>query len=51
MSNMEFKAYVAMMDDEIREQVHAEMAPCPDEDFLQRYQELHVAKYGQELEL
>ena len=30
----------AMMDDEIREQVHCELAPCTNEDFLIRYLEL-----------
>lgn len=28
------------MDDEIREQVHAEIAPCEPEEFLRRYLEL-----------
>lgn len=28
------------MDDEIREQVHAELAPCEPEEFLRRYLEL-----------
>lgn len=41
-------ATVNMMDDEIREQVHAELAPCSNEEFLARYEELHLAKYGEE---
>ena len=28
------------MDDDIREQVHAELAPCTHEEFLERYLEL-----------
>lgn len=51
MSHSEFEAYVSMMDDEIRERVHAELSPCTDEEFLTRYQELHVEKYGAELEI
>lgn len=51
MTRSEFEVYVSMMDDEIREQVHAELAPCTDEEFLTRYQELHVQKYGAELEI
>ena len=51
MTHSEFEVYVSMMDDEIREQVHAELAPCTDEEFLTRYQELHVQKYGAELEI
>lgn len=49
MTHSEFEVYVTMMDDEIREQVHAELAPCADEEFLTRYQELHLEKYGAEL--
>ena len=30
---------VMMMDDDIREKVHAELAPCTDEEFLARYLE------------
>lgn len=51
MTPSEFEVYVSMMDDEIREQVHAELSPCTDEEFLTRYQELHVQKYGAELEI
>ena len=49
MTHSEFEVYVTMMDDEIREQVHAELAPCTDEEFLTRYQELHLEKYSAEL--
>lgn len=31
---------VMMMDDDIREKVHAELAPCTDEEFLAKYLEL-----------
>lgn len=31
---------VSFMNDEIREQVHRELAPCTDEEFLKRYFEL-----------
>jgi len=33
-------AIAQYMDDEKREQVHAELAPCTPEDFLRRYVEL-----------
>jgi hypothetical protein len=39
------------MDDDLREQVAGELAPCSDEDFYNRYCELHLAKYGEEYEL
>lgn len=31
---------VTYMDDEIREQVHAELAPCTNDEFVKRYCEL-----------
>lgn len=42
-----FRAAVALMDDEIREQVHTEKAPCFPQDFLDRYCELHEEKYDE----
>lgn len=40
MINKFWDAIVNYMDDEIREQVHAELAPCTNEEFLKRYVEL-----------
>lgn len=34
------EAIASLMDDEKREQVHAELAPCSNEEFLRRYVEL-----------
>ena len=39
---------VNYMDDDLREQVHQELAPCTDEEFMTRYRELHLAKFGKE---
>ena len=36
----DMEAFSLYMNDEIREQVHAELAPCAHEVFLQRYIEL-----------
>ena len=41
-----FNAAVALMDDDLREAVHAEFAPCEDAEFLARYMEAHNEKYG-----
>lgn len=41
-----FEAAVQLMDDEIREELHEELAPCSDEDFLTAYMERHEQKYG-----
>lgn len=49
MNRTEFKALAILMDDEIREAVHYDLAPCTDEDFLAEYQRRHTAKYGQPL--
>jgi hypothetical protein len=39
-SNNLMDAIVCCMDDEVREQVHMELAPCTNEEFLRRYSEL-----------
>ena len=40
MINKHWNAIVNLMNDEKREQVHRELAPCSNEEFLQRYLEL-----------
>lgn len=39
------------MDDEIRETIHAKLAPCDDLTFLATYLEAHFEKYGEMLEI
>ena len=41
-----YDAAVALMDDELREEVHADLAPCTEEEFLQEYCRRHLVKYG-----
>ena len=48
---VDFDACVNMMDDDIREQVHFELAPCTDQEFLDRYCQLHEEKYGEEFQI
>lgn len=38
---------VALMDDEIRERVHAETSPCTDEEFLDAYITYHMETFGE----
>lgn len=45
---VDFDAAVALMDDEIREQLHAEMAPCSNQAFFEAYAEAHEEKFGEE---
>ena len=40
-----FEAAVNLMDDELREQVHEELAPCTEQEFVERYAELHEERY------
>ena len=47
-SNGLFDAAVALMDDEIREELHNKLAPCTEEEFLEAYIEAHFQKYGEE---
>lgn len=39
---------VAMMDDEIRETLHRELAPCTDQEFFTAYEKAHADKYGED---
>ena len=40
MKNYYWDAITSYMNDDLREQVHAELAPCSPKDFLARYMEL-----------
>ena len=43
-----YESAVELMDDEIREALHMEMAPCSEIEFMKEYQKRHMAKYGEE---
>lgn len=45
---VDFNACVNLMDDEIREALHMEIAPCTEQEFLDRYIEEHAKKYNGE---
>lgn len=42
-----YDAAVELMDDDIREQIHMEKAPCTELEFLEAYMEAHEEKYGE----
>lgn len=46
-----FDACVSMMDDEIREAIHAELVPCTDQEFLDAYVDRHYEKYGEPFQI
>lgn len=41
-----YESAVALMDDDIREAVHADLAPCTEEEFLSEYMRRHEEKFG-----
>ena len=43
-----YEAAVELMDDEIRERLHMDLAPCTDLEFMEAYIEEHEEKYGME---
>lgn len=48
---VDFDACVSLMDDDIREQVHAELAPCAEQEFLDAYCKFHAEKYGEQFQV
>jgi hypothetical protein len=45
---VDFDAAVALMDDDIREELHEELSPCSDQRFFNAYLEQHYADFGEE---
>lgn len=46
-THVDFEAAVNLMDDEIREALHAELAPCTEQEFFDAYCKAHEEKYGE----
>lgn len=46
-----YEAVVGMMDDEIREELHLDLAPCTEQEFFTAYEKAHEEKYGEEWEM
>ena len=45
---IDYDAAVELMDDDLREQLHMEMAPCSNQEFFDAYVKAHAAKYNGE---
>lgn len=45
---IEFEAAVNLMDDEIRECIHSDLAPCSDQEFIDAYVKAHADAFGGE---
>lgn len=48
---VDFDACVILMDDEIREELHMELAPCTEQEFLDAYVERHAEKFGEDFQI
>ena len=48
---IDFEAAVNLMDDELREELHIQLAPCEAQLFFDEYCKKHFEKYGQEFVL
>lgn len=49
-TEIDFDVAVQLMDDEIREQIHADIASCTEQEFFDAYCEAHETKFGEEFE-
>lgn len=45
---IDFNVALSLMDDELREKVHMELAPCTEQEFFDAYAKTYVEKYGEE---
>ncbi|MEE1154294.1 MAG: hypothetical protein UH241_03970 [Acutalibacteraceae bacterium] len=45
---IDFNVALSLMDDELREKVHMELAPCTEQDFFDAYAKAYAEKYGEE---
>ena len=48
---VDFDTCAILMDDEIREELHMELAPCTEQKFLDAYVERHAEKFGEEFQI
>ena len=45
---VDFEECVMRMDDDLREEIHEDMAPCGEQEFLDEYIRRHAEKFGEE---
>lgn len=50
-TQINYNIAVSLMDDEIREELHARLTPCTDQEFFSAYEIAHAEKFGREWEL
>lgn len=50
-TEINYKAAVELMDDELREEVHADLAACTEQEFFGEYARRHAERFGEILEM
>ena len=50
-TEIEWNAALAMMDDDLREELNADLAPCTEQEFFEAYAKAHENKFCEEWEL
>lgn len=48
---VDYDTAVLLMDDDLREDIHRDLAPCTDQEFLNEYAKRHAEKFGEIWEL
>jgi len=48
---LDYEAAVTLMDDDIREELHMQLAPCTDQQFFDAYTKAYKEKFGEDWEL
>lgn len=48
---IDYEAAVNLMDDELREEIHMDIAPCTEQEFFDEYARRHEQKFGEPWEL
>lgn len=48
---IDFDVAANLMDDDLCEEIHADLAPCAEQQFFDEYARRHEAKFGEEWEL
>ena len=50
-TEIEWNTAVNLMDDDLREELNADLAPCTEQEFFEAYAKAHENKFGEEWEL
>lgn len=50
-TEINYDAAVALMDDDLCEELNGELAPCTEQEFFSAYEKAHAEKFGEEWEL